>query len=155
LASKPQRYLDFWTRYLERVAADHPEWRDVGTATSRNYINQSCGLRGSEIGVAFNGNGRIGHELVIYGSSSAETTLDIFRALEIRRSSFESYYGRRLVWDTRPGRKRCLIGDYRIGSIDHVGAEGDYEDYIDWFIDCGERLRATLDRVRAFARGPS
>jgi hypothetical protein len=76
-------------------------------------------------------------------------------ALEIRRSSFESHYGRRLVWDTRLGRKRCLIGDYRIGSIDHVGAEGDYEDYVDWFIDCGERLRATIDRVRAFARGPS
>jgi hypothetical protein len=134
-------YKEFWRQYLETAQRRHPSWRGVGTVTSDNYQYQSCAVPGCRIGSAFKHDGLIGHELVIM-SPDAAWNLGAFRALQSNRVGVELAYGRHLTWDERPERKRCLIGDYAIGAVANSWAT---DMYIDWFLDCGVRLRRVLD----------
>lgn len=138
--SRPQRYRQFWSRYLQQVQAKHPEWHGVGTPSGRNYLYQGSPIRDCRIGPCFKRDDRVGHELVIMSRDPARNA-DLFGAFRDRRLSFDQAYGRRLTWDEVTSAKRYLIGDYRYGSIDH---NAQIEDYIRWLIDCGERLRAAL-----------
>ena len=136
-------YLAFWTRYVREVALRHPEWRGIGQPTDRNYLEERAGLRNCLIGPAFKRDGFLGYELVIR-SRDAEANHKAFMALWERREAVERTYGRPLVFDPRHGAKRRLVGEYRLGSLDLPGA--DVDEYIDWFIDCGERLRRVIER---------
>lgn len=77
-------------------------------------------------------------------SPDADANVEAFTALRERCDTVERVYGRPLTWDERPGVKRCLIGEYRTGALD--APDADVDEYIEWFIDCGERLRRTVDR---------
>jgi hypothetical protein len=145
VTSKADQYHRFWTRYLERVAARHADWAGIGTATVQNYLYQRCPIRDCRFAPGFKGDGRIGHELVIQSPDQARNT-DIFEMILERRGRFEDAYGRALTWDPVRGAKRYLVGEYRHGSIDR---EQDHDDYIVWFIDCGERLRRALGTLPA------
>lgn len=145
MASQAGQYHRFWSRYLARVAARHPDWSGVGTTTTRNYLYQRCPIRGCRLAPGFKRDGRIGHELVIQSPDRVRNT-DIFETLLERRRQVEDAYGRALTWDPVRGAKRYLVGDYGPGSIDR---EQDHEDYITWFIDCGERLRRAIGALPA------
>jgi hypothetical protein len=140
MTSKPKRYRKFWARYLQQTQAEHPEWVGIGTASGRNYLYQSSPIRDCRIGPCFKRDARAGHELVIMSMDPARNA-DPFRTFQHHRVLLEETYGRRLIWDEVSGAKRYLIGDYRYGSIER---DAENDEYILWFIDCGERLRAAL-----------
>jgi hypothetical protein len=133
---------DFWSRYLQQVATKHPEWQGVGTSDGRNWLYQSSPIKDCRIAPGFKGDGRISHELVIMARDPARNA-ELFDAIQDRKGRFEETYGleRPLVWDTRGTAKRYLIGEYAYGSIER---EVEADDYIVWFMDCGERLRAAV-----------
>ena len=136
-------YMEFWGHYLRQAGKRHPEWQGLGRPTKENYLYQTSGVRHCRIAPGFKGDGRLSHELVIM-SPDGDANLEAFTALRERCEAGERVYGRSLHWDRREGAKRCLIGEYRAGALDDVNA--DIDEYVDWFIDCGERLRRTLDR---------
>jgi hypothetical protein len=138
-------YMEFWDRYLRRASERHPEWRGLGKPTTKNYLYQTCSIPGCHMAPGFKGDARLSHELVIM-SRDADANVEAFTALRERRDAVERIYGRPLTWDERPGVKRYLIGEYRTGAID--APDADVDEYIDWFVDCGERLRRTVDRFR-------
>jgi len=49
-----------------------------------------------------------------------------------------------LSWEELPERKACRIADCRPGDVINVGV---HDEYSDWFIDAGERLREALGAV--------
>jgi Domain of unknown function (DUF4268) len=49
---------------------------------------------------------------------------------------------RPLTWEELPNRRACRIADYRDGCS--ISDTDRYEEYIDWFLDAGTRLRACL-----------
>jgi Domain of unknown function (DUF4268) len=136
-----EAYEAFWKQYVETVRRRQPAWRGIGTATSENHVYQSCSVPNCRIGAAFKHDGHIAHELVVM-SPDADWNLKAFHGLSDRRKEVELAYGRHLTWDERPTRKRCLIGDYAIGTVANTWAT---DMYVEWFIDCGVRLRRVLD----------
>jgi hypothetical protein len=141
-ASKPELYRRFWSRYLHQVAAKHPAWPGVGTADGRNWLYQSSPIKNCRIAPGFKGDGHISHEFVIMAKNPARNA-ELFAAIQDHKPRFEETYGRarELRWDERGTAKRYLIGEYSPGLIER---EADADDYIAWFIDCGERLRAAV-----------
>ena len=136
-------YAEFWELYLHRAGTRHPERDALGTAWTRNYLYQSSGLPRCPIAPGFKGNSRLSHELVIQ-TPDERLNLEVFSVLKERREAVERVYGRPLTWDERLGVKRCSIREYRTGALRTIDAN--INEYIDWFIDCGERLRRVLDQ---------
>lgn len=61
---KGELYRGFWTRYLERVHADHPAWTSSRTAPAINWMSQRATGPGS-INPSFANRSRLRHELFI------------------------------------------------------------------------------------------
>jgi hypothetical protein len=135
-------YEEFWTRYLRAARRTSLGGEELGSVTHRNYLQQQSDIAECWIAPGFKRDGRIGHELVV-DSRDADWNLSALRTWRAQRVDLELAYGRHLTWDERQGRKRCLIGDYAIGDISNDWAT---DTYIDWFIDCGIRLRQAIPR---------
>jgi hypothetical protein len=105
---------------------------------------QPCALDGCRLAPGFKRDGRLSHELVIM-TTDGDRNLQIFQGLYDQRERIEGLYGRPLIWDRCPGVKRCLIGEYRPGSIEQSTY---HVQYIDWFLDCGDRLRRAILNTR-------
>jgi hypothetical protein len=56
----------------------------------------------------------------------------------------ESIYGAPLVFEELPHRDACRVGEYREGNIRNTW---EHDEYIEWFIDRGSRLRRVLDEL--------
>ena len=67
-----------------------------------------------------------------------------FDALREQREPIESAYGRELSWERLDSRKASRIADYRDGTVENTG---NYDEYITWFIDAGDRTRAAIATV--------
>jgi hypothetical protein len=59
----------------------------------------------------------------------------------------EQAYGRLLEWEELPSRQACRVGDYTEGDVTQTER---HDEYIEWFLDAGERFR----RAMAIARVP-
>lgn len=143
LSGKRALYVQFWTRYLERVREEHPNWTKSRTPTSSNWITQPAGVTGTQIGLVFASGGRLSHELYI-DAGDAEKNLSVLRMIEARREEFEQAYGRRLDFQDLPNARACRIADYGVGDVTKVD---EHDAYIDWFIDAGVRLRRAIAAI--------
>lgn len=54
-------------------------------------------------------------------------------------------YGRPLEWEAPPNAGACRIAEYREDA--DVTFEDRYDEFIDWFLDAGARLRRALSAV--------
>lgn len=140
---RPALYEAFWSRYLERLAADRQPW-GADEPSGRNYLEQQSWLAGCWIAPGFKADSRVSHELVV-DSRNRDWNTAAFTWLRERRSAVEATYGRPLEWDERPGRSRCLIGEYTPGTIEAIASP---DQTIAWLVDCGTRLRGVVDRFR-------
>jgi Domain of unknown function (DUF4268) len=71
--------------------------------------------------------------------------MELFSHLHDQREEFESAYGRALSWEELPNRRACRIAEYREDGS--VTEEDRYDEFIDWFLDAGTRLRTALSAV--------
>lgn len=85
----------------------------------------------------FASRGRLQHGLYV-GGGSAEQNLAVFRALEDGRDTINQGYGRELEFEARPGQKACRVADYTVGDVTRLE---EHEQYRDWFMDAGDRMR--------------
>ncbi|HEX2039920.1 MAG TPA: DUF4268 domain-containing protein [Acidimicrobiales bacterium] len=137
---KAERYVRFWERYLARVHAAHPEWSRRRTPQSTNWMGFPSPIPGTQITPSFAAGGRLRHELYI-DSGDVATNENVFAGLLARKDEFEQVYGRPLSWEELPGKRASRIADYSTGDVLEEQA---WEAYIDWFVECGERLRAAI-----------
>jgi hypothetical protein len=134
---KAEFYRAFWTRFLERVRAEHPDWTTARIPQKDNWITMPSGIKGTVYGCNFAAGGRLRTELYI-DSGDAETNLKVFRDSKTRAKAIEAAYGKALSWEELPGRRACRIADYADGDVTNTDH---HDNYIDWFFDSGIRLR--------------
>lgn len=132
-------YRDFWTQFLQRVHADHPDWTGPRTPRPDNWIHLPTGIGTVMYGVNF---GRRGLSSELYFDAGADLNMARFTALQAHRAELEATYGAALTWESLPGRKATRIADYTPGTVEQVDA---WPEYINWFIDTQARLRAALN----------
>lgn len=143
VSGRRELYRRFWTRYLERLGAEHPSWARRSTPQPQNWMNFGGPMPGTQINPSFAAGNRLRHELYI-DSGDSEENERIFDRFVANRSALEQEYGAQLEFEPLEGRRACRIAEYREGVITEERA---WDDYITWFIDRGQRLRAALDVV--------
>ncbi|HUG86240.1 MAG TPA: DUF4268 domain-containing protein, partial [Euzebya sp.] len=138
---KGEFYLRFWTRYLERVHAEHPGWTRAQKPQTANWMSQPSVVPGAFISVSFAAGGRLRHELYI-DSEDGEIAQRTFDGLAAHQHLLEERYGRPLSFEPLPERRACRIAEYRDeGDVMDVDR---HDKFIEWFFDAGTRLRAAL-----------
>lgn len=138
---KGEFYLQFWTRYIERVHAEHPEWTRARKPQTANWMSQPSAVSGAAISVSFAAGRRLRHELYI-DSEDGDRTAETFGQLKAQRALIEQRYGRPLEFEPLPERRACRIAEY-CDDADVTEVER-HDEFIDWFFDAGTRLRAAL-----------
>jgi len=140
--SRTEAYLRFWSMYLGALEERGLDWGDGRRPEPRSYFTTTSPLRGASISASFARNRMLRHELYI-NRGSRTANLELLDELRARRDLIESIYGHRLDFED-PGRDRraVRIAEYREG---HISRSDEYEDYIDWFIDRGIRMRRAID----------
>lgn len=137
---KGEFYRAFWSKFLEQVRSEHPDWTRARTPQTANWIGMPSPLRGTFFGANFAMGARIRTELYV-DTGDAESSLGIFRYLEGRKSEIEGAYGGALSWEELPERRACRIADYGEGDVTNTNL---HDQYIDWFFDSGTKLRHAL-----------
>jgi hypothetical protein len=151
-AGKGAMYVQFWTRYLERVHQEHPGWTNARKPGTSNWLAMPSPFKGGPFySASFTGGSKMRHELYIDAVDPAYVEA-LYQFLETRREAIEASYGRPLAWEPLPDRRASRVADYRDGDVANAP---DHEAYIDWLFDAGVRLRAALtEPAKEWAAGP-
>lgn len=144
-AGKALLYQAFWARFLERVKGQRPGWTNSNKPPSGNWFTMPCPFKGGPFyTVSFVQGGKLRNELYIdYGDQEANDRL--FDQLAEQKDLIESDYGSPLAWEELPGRRACRVADYSDGD---VTSHDQFDTYIGWFIDSGDRFRKAFDAAQ-------
>lgn len=137
-------YHAFWTRYLEVLAERHPEWKGARRPQPRGWLDFRSPIPSVRINPGFAQGDRLRHELYI-DTGDADRNLVLFNAFRDRREAVEGAYGAELDFEELPERRASRIAEYREG---HVSESERWDEFIDWLIDRGERMRRAIEVVR-------
>jgi hypothetical protein len=138
-AGKAPLYREFWSRFLERLQAEHPTWTHSRKPATVNWFDMASPFPG-RYSFSFAAGGRLRCELYI-GAGDSEQNAALFQRLAGHKTAIEAAYGGPLVWDELQGKVACRIADYGEGEV----TNGDrFDEYIDWFFDSMSRLREAL-----------
>ncbi|MBI2710603.1 MAG: DUF4268 domain-containing protein [Actinobacteria bacterium] len=143
-SGKPALYLEFWSRFLDRVREERPGWTRAKKPGSSNWFAMACPFKGGPYyAVSFAQGGKLRCELYIdYADGDAVAAL--YSNLLARRERIEAIYGTALSWEALPDRRASRIGDYTDGDVTNTDS---HDQYIDWFFDSGRRLREAINDV--------
>lgn len=149
-SARERLYLEFWTRFAQHVRNDHPDWVTThGLPTEWNWFQMASPIRGSFYSAAFMRERRVKFELYV-DAGDADKNMRIMNGLLASRTGIEEVFGASLQWNLPDER-------HRYGSIAALG-EGDitdvgrHDEFLDWFMRTGEKVRQALDsRVTARA----
>ena len=141
LSEKGAAYMEFWRRFLDRVHAAHPDWTSGKAVGSDNWYEMKGPISGCRYSSSFPWQDRLRHELYI-DTGDGEKNMEIFEHLRNRQEQLEGEYGRALNWEELPGKRACRVADYT-DSCSVLDRER-HDEYIEWFLDAGVRLRRAL-----------
>ncbi len=141
LTGKGALYHQFWTRFLERLHAERPDWTKTRSAGPDNWLEMKAPIKGCRFSFSFAQGDRLRQELYI-DTGDGEENLRLFTQLRARQADAEATYGAPLSWEELPTRRACRIAGYRDGCS--VTEEARHDEFITWFIEAGTRLRDAL-----------
>jgi hypothetical protein len=141
LGGKPRYYFAFWTRFVERLHIERPSWRAARTVSGDNWISMPSPFRTAIYAAVFPTGGKLSTELYIGGGDTVANE-SLYHWLLERREDVEARFGEPLSWQELPGRQACRIAAYGVGDVTRAD---EYDHYIDWFFDTGDRLRQAFD----------
>ncbi len=133
-------YREFWSRWLQTVRAQHPDWTQMTVLPAQNFVTLPSPVRGTHFTLAFVAGGRLRSDLFIDFGTTERSTAQ-FDMLQSQQADVEALYGRPLSWERLPDRGAYRVADYGEGEITN---QADYPFYIDWMVDAQERLRRAL-----------
>ncbi len=140
--SRTEAYLRFWTMYLDALDLRGLDWARGRRPEPRSYFTTPSPIKGTSLSASFARNRLLRHELYI-NRGSRTANIEMLRELESRRGELEAAYGGTLEFED-PGRERraVRIAEYRDG---HISRTDEFDDYVEWFIDRGIRMRRALE----------
>lgn len=143
--TKAAAYVAFWTRLLDRLAEEHPQWTKSRKGGSANWMSMPCRFKGGPyFAFSFAQGGRLRDELYIDFASDPDRADALYEALHARRAQIEAVYGRELQWEDLPDRRASRVADYMNGDVLNADA---HDEYIEWFLSTGLALRKAIDAV--------
>lgn len=145
LSTRASAYSKFWSGFLERVRAAHPDWTNARAGSSLNWIAIPSGRSGEQFGFVF---GQSGLRVEYYiDRGDADTNLESFRRLEARRAEIDASFGEPLVYESLPGKQACRI---QFGRADgDILKEQRHDEYASWLLQTMERFRPAILAARA------
>jgi hypothetical protein len=151
-AGRGPLYRRFWTKFLDRLSAEHPDWSRARKPPTANWFSIPWPYKGGPFySFVFTLEHRIRVELYIdYGDPDRNE--ELFNALSSRRDEIERTFGSELSWEALPERRACRIATYGVGDVTE---EDEFDSYIDWFFEAGVRLRNAIEGVAAQVQGGS
>jgi hypothetical protein len=139
-SGRPAQYLAFWTRFLERIHAEHPNWSNSRFPQTSSWFDMPSPIKGTKFSISFARGERLRSELYI-DSGNGDENLKLFKLIESKRSQIDGDFDGELEWDPLPTRQACRIAEYGKGDVSN---DGEHDAYIDWFFDSTQRLRDAL-----------
>jgi len=140
-------YAQFWSRLIERVAADRAPWTNRRSLDghTHNWIDFPSPFRPAYYAMSFAQGGRLRHELYI-DLGTVEATDVLYQRLYADREAIEQRYGGPLTWEPLPDRRASRVADYTDGDVMNTDQ---HDAYIEWFIKTGDRFRHALEGISA------
>ena len=137
-----EAYLRVWSMYLDELNRLGLDWARGRRPEPRSYFTTRSPIKGSSMSSSFARNHLIRHEMYI-NRGSRTANLELLEELKEKQGIIEASYGHGLVFED-PGQERRAVrlAEYREG---HWSRSGEFEDYVNWFIDCGIRMRRAID----------
>jgi len=144
IGTKTALYREFWTKYLDQMRSEHPDWSRASTPSHQNWMDFPSPIRGTRLNPSFASRARLRSEIYIDTGDAARND-DIYSRLSAQRDVFEAAYGRPLEWEELPNARASRIAEYRDDG--DVVYEDRHDEYIAWFLDAGERMRRALAAI--------
>jgi transcriptional regulator with XRE-family HTH domain len=140
--SRMEAYLRVWTMYLDELDRLGLDWAQGRRPEPRSYFTTGSPIKGSSMSSSFARNHLIRHEMYI-NRGSRTANLELLGELKAKKGIIEAAYGRDLTFED-PGQERRAVrlAEYREG---HWSRSDEFDDYVNWFIDCGIRMRRAID----------
>ncbi len=139
---KAAMYREFWTKFLERVAVEHPTWTNASKPQTTSWLTMPCPFKGGSGYVSsFSQGGKVRVELYI-DSVDGDTADAIYAELHARRADLETTFGGPLQFEELADRRASRIAFYRDGDVSETDR---HDEFIDWMFEEGARLRAAVD----------
>ncbi|CAN5842119.1 DUF4268 domain-containing protein [soil metagenome] len=110
VAGKGALYVQFWTRFLERVHEEHPDWTQSRRAGPENWFEMKSPIKGCRFSCSFAQNERLRHELYI-DSGDGERNTQLFEELAAQQGQIETVYENPLSWEELPTKKASRVAD--------------------------------------------
>jgi hypothetical protein len=141
------RYADFWALLQTQLADRHSEWR--AGAVQSNYQRHPGPAPKCQFQFDFASQG-LRHQLLFTASSREANEARLMDLAAVEEQLVEAYGGE-LSFETLPGRTQCRVADYLLGAT--VEDTTRWDEYIEWFLSSGKRLREALEAVGFGALG--
>ncbi len=144
VTSRESLYLDFWTKFVERLRSDYPEWVATrGQPASWSWFDIASPLAGSHYVFAFKRGGRLGCELYI-DEGDKERNARLMTKIASRRTQVEAAFGRPLEWNWPDERHRYASVFASCGEGNITESER-YDEFMQSLIATAEKLQGALD----------
>jgi hypothetical protein len=123
--------LSFWTRYLDRLHAEHPNTTNVKSPQKTAWMNLN--FLGNKVIVIgwFLTSGEVRCELYIDSPSAARNEAIVAELLK-RREEIEAAIGSQLTWEPLEGKRASRI---RLTRSERIADEADIDRAIDWLME--------------------
>ena len=139
--ARAELYEAFWTRYLGRLALEHPTWSNARKPSYQNWMDFPSPIRGTRLNPSFAQGDRLRHELYI-DTGNKDRNRALFDALLSQREHIEAVYGAPLSWEELPNARASRIAAYLDDAT--VEASERHDEFIDWMFEAGERFRRAI-----------
>lgn len=147
---RSQLYWEFWLRFRDRVATEHPDWK-ARAGTSRTAPNATLpeGTPRTFFCSAFKP-GPLRLELA-FGHPDPAVNLARFAALKAKKDQFERALGDSVVWDEMAGRNDTRV--YVVSPFDSVDDRDQWPAMMDWLIDQHIRFKRAIEAIGGLEAG--
>lgn len=134
-------YADFWALLRRTIDREHPEWL-AGTpqGNSQHFRGPMVHSR-FQFDFATQG---LRHQLLFNASSRGDNEQRLMHFASLEEELTEAY-GDQLRFEDLPGRTQCRVADYLPGAA--VDDTSRWEEYVEWLLSSGVRLRDALHVV--------
>lgn len=140
LSERELLYRKFWTSFLERLKATHPDWSNARKPGKASWLTMPSPFAGCRWSASFASNQRVMVELYI-DSGELETNLAIYHLFLASKKVIETSFGAPLSWEDLPERRACRIAFYGEG---HVTETERHEEFATWMIEALAKLKSSL-----------
>lgn len=136
-------YGEFWEKFLNRIASEHPGWTTAKASTPWNWYDLPTGVSGVVYQTIFGPQGlRI---QLTFGASDADVNMKRFKALQAMKVEFEQALGQMAEWDDKPEKKAAAV--YVQSEFKDVLSVDEWPAMLYWVMDRQVKFRQAVEAV--------